>query len=188
MTTNNREAELRQLTRLKRVRDGIEGYAWEIEVDRNSTHLVAVRRGREAERIITIHPAASPDEIDLFCSAADSLRFLLTLIERATARIIAMQGSSAPREQKPNGAPPPARKGKNSAALSAKSLCEQVMFRRFLETKGPGGMLGDERAADTRLKFLLNIQSKRQLNEPGPAREAFYAMRAEYYLWKKGDL
>lgn len=185
MNAIDRSQEKRQLNRLKGVRDGIEGYAWEIEADCHGTYLLAVRKGGEAERIVTIHPAASPDEVDLFCGAADNLRFLLTLLDRATARILAIQGPTAPPDV---GEAPAPRKTQNSAALSAKSLCEQVMFRRFLETKGAGGHLGDARAADTRLKFLLNIKSKRQLNEPGPAREAFFALRTEYYLWKKGDL
>ncbi|HEX5934227.1 MAG TPA: hypothetical protein VFY63_08675 [Pseudorhizobium sp.] len=185
MNAVNRDVEKRQLSRLKGIRDGIEGYSLEIEADCDGTYLLAVRKGGEAERIVTIHPAASPDEVDLICGAGDTLRFLLTLLDRATARILAIQGPTVPPTR---DEPPAQRKTENSAALSAKSLCEQVMFRRFLEGKGAGGHLGDARAADTRLKFLLNIQSKRQLNEPGAAREAFFALRAEYYLWKKGDL
>jgi hypothetical protein len=183
--SEDRTTEKRHLARLKALRDILEGYSWMVEPEGDQTHIVIVRKGGEADCIATIHRGATSEEKDLLCGSADALRFLLTLIDRATARIMAIQGPARPAEQ----VEPPARqKNQNSAAFSAKSLCDQVMFRRFLEGKGAGGPVADARAADTRLKFLLNIQSKSQLNDPGAAREAFYGLRAEYYLWKKGDL
>ena len=179
-------AEKRQLTRLRGLRDALEGYSWMVQPENGDVHIIVVRRGGEADHIATIHRAASTDERNLICGSADALRFTLTLIDRATARILAMTGKAgAPDAGVPKQA---AKTGKNDAAFRAKSLCDQVLFQRFLEGKGAGGPVADARAADTRLKFLLNIKSKSQLNEAGPAREAFYQLSTEFYLWKKGDL
>lgn len=183
----DRDREKRQLYRLRGLRDGLEGLAWQIESSGNETFITAVRADGDVTKIATIHSDASPDEVDLFCGAVDSLRFTLTLIERAAARIRAMEDASGmSRPAAPSQ--PEKRKADNSAALSAKGLCSTSMFWRFLETKGAGGAVTSELAADTRLKFLLNITSKAELNALGPARDGFFKLRSEYYLWKKGDL
>ncbi|PZR66969.1 MAG: hypothetical protein DI537_50390, partial [Stutzerimonas stutzeri] len=65
--------------------------------------------------------------------------------------------------------------------------CGQPLFRRFLETRGPGSPVPDERAADTRLKFLLSIESKGEIDKRPEVKAAFLQLKNDYYLWKRGD-
>lgn len=179
MDASAREIELRHLQRLNAVCAALDGYQWMLEPgEGGQTHLVVVRANGEADCIATVFAGASPDERDLLCGSADALRFLLGLLSRARQRIRQLDPPPTP-----DPAPP---RRDNSLALSAKALCEQVMFRRFLESKSYGGHLGDALAAETRLKFFLDFKSKAELNQPGRVRDAFLEFRSEYHQWKRG--
>jgi hypothetical protein len=71
-------------------------------------------------------------------------------------------------------------------AAQAAFLCQNMAFQRFLESKGAGGTIADAQAADTRMKGLLAITSKRDINTDERARRAFLSLRADFETWKRG--
>ena len=178
MTVMDLDAEKRMLGRLIGYHDDLAGYVWSMEGDDGGTHIIAYREDGEVERIATIHKAARAEEIEVLCRALETLRFTLGMIGRAKTRIRELVASSG-------GAEKPA--DARNFAFIAKSLCEQHRFWRFLEHREPLGRIDSERAADTRLKGLLAIQSKADLNRDEKARAAFLSLRADFYRWKKGE-
>lgn len=179
MTAMDLEAERRMLGRLIGYHDDLNGYVWSMESDDGGTHIIAYREDGEVERIATIHKAARAEEIEVLCRALETLRFTLGMINRAKAKIREMISAGADAESRPQR--------ETNYGFMAKSLCEKRLFWRFLEYREPLGRIESERAADTRLKGLLAIQSKADLNRDEKARAAFLSLRADYYRWKKGD-
>lgn len=178
MTAPDLDAERRMLNRLIGFADDLVDYHWTIEGDGTETHILAHRNG-EVERIATIHRAARAEEMEVLCRGLETLRFTLGLIGRAKERIRALVAAAGPTD-KPQAA--------QNLGFSAKSLCEQQLFWRFLESRSQGlGRLDSERAADTRLKGLLAISSKGELNRDGKASAAFLALKNDYYRWKRGE-
>lgn len=176
MADHDLAAEKRMLGRLIGFSADLAGYAWTMESDDAGTHIVA-HRGGEVERIATVHRAARPEELEVLCRALETLRFTLGLLDRAKTRIRALIAATA-------SAAKPAEK---NFGFMAKSLCEQQHFWRFLETREPLGRIESARAADTRLKGFLAIQSKAELNRDERARAAFLAIRNDYYLWRRDE-
>ncbi|SMD18200.1 hypothetical protein [Rhizobium sp. RU36D] len=176
MSAPDREQERRRLRQLRQYREALAGFTWEVEADSSGTHLMAWRKSGDLDRVATIHPCASPDEIEVLCRALETLGFALDLIDRAAARI---------RELAPK--PQPAEKPKrDNLGFTAKSLCEQPLFRRFLETRGDGSV-PDADAADARLKELLKIKSKGEIDRDPAVKAAFQQLRNDFWLWKRGD-
>lgn len=179
MTAVDLDTEKRMLGRLIGFHDDLAGYAWSMESDDGGTHIVAYRDDGEVERIATIHAAARAEEMEVLCRALETLRFTLAMIGRAKAKIREMSAASPDAESRP--------KQQTNYGFMAKSLCEQRLFWRYLEHREPLGRIDNERAANTRLKGLLAIQSKADLNSDEKARAAFLSLRADYYRWKRGD-
>ncbi|TCR01083.1 hypothetical protein [Neorhizobium sp. JUb45] len=173
----DREKEKRKLDKLRQIADRMAGDAWSIWSDEDGMHVVTVRATGEEVRILTLHPEATCDEQDLVAGALDHLFLFLGFFGRAAERVREL------REQVANLA---GRKKAENFGFMAKSLCEKIPFWRFLEGKAGGSAIASERAADTRMKFLLNIESKGQLNDDLEARARFLKLRADYYAWKKG--
>lgn len=176
-TAIDRAEEKRHLERLTGYRDMLRAYVWTVEIDDDGMHIVA-QRGGEAVRIATIHRAATPDEVDVLCRALDTLRFCLGLIERALAFTAGLRKERERAENKAKA---------DNLGFSAKGLCEQVDFRRFLEGLDDLGPVPNAQAADTRLKSLLAIQSKGEINRDERARAAFLDLRRRFYKWRRGE-
>ncbi|KKX28243.1 hypothetical protein [Rhizobium sp. LC145] len=177
-TVLDRDQEKRVLEKLRGILDRTQGDQWMVEAAPGEMHLVARRATGESTRILTLHAAdALVDEIDLVCGALDHLRMFIGFFDRAAAKVRQL-GAEVERQT--------ARKREANLGFQAKKLCENAAFRRFLELKGPGGPVHDAQAADTRLKGLLAISSKSELNVDERAGTAFRALRADFYAWERG--
>ncbi len=177
MTDAGRSHEKAVLDRLADIRDRRDGDIWSLDAEGADMRIVVRRSTGEEAHICTIHAAALADERDLLCSALDHLRLFLGLFARASARV---RGLAAEIERLTR------RAERKSGAQRAAILIGEGPFRRFLETCGAGGPVRDAQAADTRLKGVLAIQSKKDIDTDSRARTAFDALLRDFYRWKKG--
>lgn len=177
MTAKDRERVA--INRLRAVADRRFGDVWTVE-DRGGALRVIVRRSTgEDAHVATIHAGALDDERDLMCGALGNLLLFLRLFDRAAHTVRDLKGQLERGRAKENQ--------KNYSAQAARLLSDRV-FQRFLEGKGAGGPVRDKGSADTRLKSLLAISSKSQINTVERARAAFLALRGEFDAWKRGGM
>ena len=171
-----REAEKQLLLRLRGIAAQLAGDTWTLEASDGRTRIVSRRSTGERELLCTIHADVLPHEYELISGAFDALLFFLGLQDRAAGKVKELMAALDGKAQ--------AEKRKDFAAQAA-MLCQSRSFQRFLETKG--GPVADAVSADTLMKGLLDIRSKKQLNDDPRATERFKALRGDYDLWMRGD-
>ena len=172
-----RAREKKAVDRLRYLSARMEGDVWAFEPRGNNLAVIARRSTGDEALICTLHADALPDERDLICGAAENLAFFLGLLDRA---------SSAVRDlRKQVGAQQAAAVRKKYAAQAAILLSDRT-FQRFLEIKGAGGPVRDKTQADTRLKSILAISSKKEIDNDPRAQAAFLHFRKDFEAWKRG--
>ncbi|TPN79978.1 hypothetical protein [Mesorhizobium sp. B1-1-2] len=154
-------------------------------------------RGEMGELLVLarFEPVASADEIAFACEAPDTVRFLLRLLDEAFAKIRELSsasraagapaGRALPRSGvRPAAGPPEASNPRNFAAECAMK-CQEPAFKVFLhEAHGLERPLTDERVVQ-KVRSLLGVQSRNELNDGGRAGEAWKALRAAFAAWLK---
>lgn len=173
----DREKEKLKLEKLRDIAGRLAGDQWDMEVDEDGIHVITRRATGEEVKILTIHNEALPDEQELVAGALDHLFFFLGFVGRAVLRVRELQAEL----DKLIG-----RKHAENYGFIAKSLCERTAFWRFLETRGIDGVITSRVAAETRMKSLLSISSKSDLNKDEAARRRFFALRSDFYAWQRG--
>jgi hypothetical protein len=173
-----REAEKQRLLRFRGIAVQLEGDVWTLEASAGRTQIISKRSTGERELLCTIHADVLPHEYELISGAFDLLPFFLGLQDRAAGKVRELMAAL-------DGKAKAERRG--DFAAQAAMLCQNISFHRFLETKGAGGTVANAQAADTRLKGLLAIISKKQLNDDAAALARFKALRGDYDLWMRGD-
>lgn len=162
---------------LRKTRDrlaALNGAEWLLSSDGVVT-LVEARTSEGRTEIARFHNAATPDEIDFFANAPHMVAFLLRLVDRAIAS--ALQGRTQPPAQAPG-------KAANYAAEAAMK-CGEPAFLVFLEKRhGLERPLTDDKAAQ-KLRSLLRISSRTELNNDSAAAERWRSLRADYEAWRK---
>jgi len=155
------QAEQRKVDRVRYLGDRLAGDQWVVETDNDRVHLVAFRHMDEATIIATFSKDALSHEIELVALGLDVARLLLDVGERASKIIAALRRALGHEERK--------EREKNYAANAAITAKEPV---------------GTQTAADTRLKSVLAISSKNQLNEDTQAARRWLDLRRAYENWK----
>lgn len=173
--TRDHQGEHKKVEQVRRLADRLAGDQWVIETDNDLVHLVAFRHMDEAAIIATFNKDALSHEIELVALGLDVARLLLDVGERAS-RIIAALRRALGEEQRP--------REKNYAANAA-ILCGEPLFHRYLERRDPTRTIHNKDHADTTLKKLIGITSKKQLNTEARAQTAFRNLRADYQAWKE---
>lgn len=171
----DRQAEEKKVERLRYLVDRLAGDKWVVETDKDLVHLVAFRHMDEAFIIATFHPDALAHEIELVALGLDVARLLLDVGDRAGRIIAALRRTLGRNERKAAE--------KNYAANAAISV-KEPSFWRFLEANTAGGPVRTATAADTRLKSVLSIKSKNQLNDDALAAGRWLSLRRDYENWK----
>lgn len=161
---------------LRKVRgrlDALAGAQWFRSADDRGEFLEAKTSNGELNEIARFHPGALPEEIDFLANAPDMVVFLLRLVDRA----IAKARKDAPRQEKSN-------KAKDFAAEAAMK-CDEPAFKVFLEEKhGLERPLTADRAAQ-KLRTLLGISSRSELNKDDAAADRWRSLRADFEAWKR---
>ncbi|RWB85939.1 MAG: hypothetical protein EOQ52_20535 [Mesorhizobium sp.] len=159
---------------------------WSRAQDENGP-LIEARSG-SGERFVLarFEPAASIAEVIFMADAADHVRFLLRLLDDAFAAIREIRAGQAFDDSKNNPAAGPAQAHdpKNFAAECAMK-CQDPAFKVFLEERhGLERPLTDDRVAQ-RVRSILGVQSRNELNDGGQAAGAWKALRADFAAWLK---
>lgn len=167
-----------EAAQLARIRDQLAAIApgdWSRVYDAEGCFVEARGPMGELMTVCRFDAGATEDEIAFICDAPDNMRLLVGLVDRAIAAIARLRQPEPPRE--PDG-------GKDYAAECAMK-CAEPGFRVFLEEKhGLERPLTDERVAQ-KVRGLLGVTSRRELNDGGRAAEAWKALRGEYETWRR---
>ncbi|WP_192384757.1 hypothetical protein [Mesorhizobium silamurunense] len=170
--------------RLKAVRASLEAISpavWLRAQDESGPLIEARADFGEIVMLARFSEHASPDEVAFAADAPDTVRFLLKLLDEAFARIRTLRPEL---QRNPTVGEPAARDVKNFAAECALK-CQDARFKVYLEEKhGLERPLTDERVAQ-RVRSILGVQSRNELNNGGKASEAWKALRADFAAWLK---
>ena len=166
-------ADAMKLRKIRGRLDALAGAQWFRSADDRGEFLEAKTTNGELNEIARFHPGALPEEIDFLANAPDMIIFLLRLVDRA----IAKARKDAPRQEK-------ASKAKDFAAEAAMK-CDEPAFKVFLEEKhGLERPLTADRAAQ-KLRTLLGISSRSELNKDDAAADRWRSLRADFEAWKR---
>ena len=162
-----------ELRKIRGRLDALAGAQWFRSADDRGEFLEAKTTKGELNEIARFHPGAQPEEIDFLTNAPDMVCFLLRLVDRA----IAAARKNAPRQEKQS-------KAKDFAAEAAMK-CDEPAFKVFLEEKhGLERPLTADRAAQ-KLRTLLGISSRSELNRDDAAADRWRSLRADFEAWKR---
>lgn len=176
---SDRQGEAARLNAIRRRVAYLDGGRWMLAADGEATMLDA--RGHDGSIVVIarFERLASPEEMELAAAAPDDLRFLLALIDRAIAAERARRGPAAPQ-----GGVPARETRQPDHTTEAAMLCGDPAFKRFLlDCHGLEPPASDERAAQ-RLRGLLGVTSRREINQSDAARERWLALREDFRKWK----
>ncbi len=173
-----REREKARVARIATIADRCRGDRWEIDTDGDQTHIIAQRSTGDHAVLCTIYADALPDEIELISGALSDAILFLELRRRAIAALRTGQSVQAARQ-------PQNTLRDGDFAANAAILCAETLFHRYLERRDPTRAIYNKDHADTTLKKLIGITSKKQLNTEARAQTAFRDLRADYQAWKE---
>lgn len=130
----------------------------------------------ELLEILRFHPGATAAEMDFVADAPRNIRFLIDLVDRA----LAVLRPADRRENAPAGEPQP-----KDYAAEASMRCTDGRFQTFLrERHGLEPPLNTDRTIQ-RLRSILGISSRKQLNIDPKAAQGWKALRSEFEAWKR---
>lgn len=148
---------------------------WSLAADGDGMLVEARGPAGEFWPLSRFHAGASSDEMRFAADAPETVRFLLALIDRAIDRM---------------RAPDPAQgEGRRSAAkdyaAEAAMKCAEPAFRAYLEARhGLERPLTEDRVAQ-RLRSLLGVTSRRELNDGADAAARWRDLRRDFETWRK---
>ena len=162
----------RQLLAIRHKLDLIAPADWTRVQEEDGAYIEA--RGDFGELLVLARfDEASVDEITFAVDAPANVRFLLRLLDDAFKEIRRLKGldqSSQPRKD---------------YAAECSMKCAEPAFLRFLADRhGLEAPLTKDRAAQ-KVRSLLGIASRKELNEGGRAEAAWKRLRADFDAWRK---
>ena len=171
-------AEAIELRRIRKKLAALESVHWFHSTDERGQFVEARTRTGELNEIARFHPGALTEEVDFIVSAPEMIAFMLQLVDRAIA---AARGNKRPQQHQVWRE---FKRAKDFAA-EASMKCDDAVFRTFLEEQhGLERPLTSDRAAQ-RLRSILNIKSRKELNEDSAAAERWRDVRAVFEAWKR---
>ena len=176
----DRAADTARLAAVRRRVSALDGGGWMLSAEGEATMLDARGRDGSLVTIARFERLASPEEMEMAAAAPDDIRFLLGLVDRAIAAGRARRGAGGG-----HGDEAPAQRGRQrDHTTEAAMLCADPAFKRFLmDRHGLESPASDERTAQ-RLRGLLGVISRREINQSDAARERWLALRADFHKWK----
>lgn len=174
-------AALSDSARLSAVRANLHAIApgkWTRVYDGSGCFVEAAGPMGERLKVLRFDPGATDDEIMIVVDLPETLEFLLRLVDRAIAKM------KQPARQGEERGPAQASDAKNFAAECAMK-CGEPGFKTFLEERhGLDRPLTDERVAQ-KVRGLLGVTSRKELNDGGRASEAWRQLRGEFDAWRR---
>lgn len=168
----DRAAETRHLAILRRRWGLLDDTSLLLGADDQGELLDAKGRDGSLVTVLRFTGQVTPEERDCVAHALDDVRFLLMLLDRA---IKALRPPRAAQEQRATA---------KDHTTEAAMLCESPAFKRFLmEEHGLESPATKDRTAQ-KLRSLLSITTRKDLNNDDGARERWLALRAKFNIWK----
>lgn len=128
----------------------------------------------EVEPIALILPECSREDRRLMSHAPTYMRAMDFLLQLAFDEIVRLRRSSGQRAEKPK-----------DFAAECSMKCAEPAFKKYLEERrGLAAPLTNDRAA-TRVRSILAISSRKELNEDTAAAERWKQLRADFDLWRR---
>ncbi|RUU29745.1 hypothetical protein [Mesorhizobium sp. M6A.T.Ce.TU.016.01.1.1] len=172
-------------TRLKQIRASLAAIAparWTRAHDAEGAFIEFTGEMGELLVLARFGDDASVDEVAFAADAPDMVGFLLRLLDASFGEIRQMR---EPRRHNHPAGQPMAHDVKNFAAECAMKCKDDPAFKVFLhEQHGLEKPLTDERVAQ-KVRSLLGVQSRKELNNGGRASEAWLALRGAFDAWRK---
>lgn len=186
----DRAADTARLAAVRRRVSALDGGGWMLSADGEATMLDARGRDGSLVTIARFERLVSLEEMEIAAAAPDDLRFLLSLVDRAIRFASRAAGSPAGRADERESGLPASRDDcrvgtrQPDHTTEAAMLCGDAAFKRFLlDCHGLEPPASDERAAQ-RLRGLLGVTSRREINQSDAARERWLALREDFRKWK----
>ncbi len=171
-------AEAIELRRIRTKLAALDGAQWFRSTDERGEFVEAKTRHGELNEIARFHPGTLAEEKDFVASAPEMVAFLLRLVDRA---IQSARGNQRPQQHQARRA----QKREKDFAAEAAMKCDDPVFKAFLEERhGLERPLTSDRAAQ-RLRSILNIRSRKELNESSDAAERWLDLRGAFEAWKR---
>lgn len=168
----DRAAETRHLATLRRRWGLLDDTSLLLGADDQGEFLDAKGRDGSLVTVLRFTGQVTPEERDCVVHALDDVRFLLMLLDRAIRALRPVQPARVQR-----AAP-------KDHTTEAAMLCESPAFKRFLmEEHGLEHPATKDRTAQ-KLRSLLSITTRNDINSDDGARERWFALRAKFNIWK----
>ncbi|NWJ24737.1 hypothetical protein [Rhizobium sp. RM] len=130
----------------------------------------------EISPIVIIRPACPYHDGQLIEKSLTYIRAMVMLIEAAATKIHRLEAQHQPARQE---------KKKDHAAECA-MLCGKQDFRRYLIQNHALAEASDDERVKTRVRNILNINSRADLNTDPDATARWKKLRGDFYAWKDG--
>jgi hypothetical protein len=171
--------DAQRLAQIKQNRAEIETVDWTLVEDGEGGFLEAVEGFGVHVTLLRFDPAATPAEKMFIADAADTIDFLLKLVDRAIEKM------RPPESQTPPAGP--IQDDRKNYAAEAAMKCDEAAFKVFLgECYQLEKPMTNERTAQ-RLRSLLGISSRAELNDNDEAAARWKKLRGEYADWLKRE-
>lgn len=179
----NASAPMTDTERMRAIRArraAVSSGAWVRAHDGISDLLMARAEMGEDVRLLRFDDAASAAEMDLVAAALDDLDFMIGLVDRA---VQAVKAARAAGDGNAAAGEPEARRP--NFAAEAGMLCTEGRFQQFLaELHGLERPTTNDGAAQ-RVRSLLAISSRADLNDDDKAAARWRRLRSQYQDWKR---
>lgn len=160
-----------------RARHGEASRDWTVDVKARGQRQLFARLlpGAGLSPVVTVTEECNWQDEEFLLHAHADIGFLLRIYSHLVDRLTAKTRALASYEERPE---------KNYAAECA-IKCSEPVFKKFLEERhGLERPLTDSRAA-TKVRSLLNIGSRKQLNEDPAAAERWCDLRGDFDAWRR---
>lgn len=175
-----RNPEAAELDRHRRARVLLEARSWSLVHDAEGCFLETLTARGERLPVARFLPGATQDEMEFVADAPARFDFMDGLLRRAAAKVRELAQQDRLRVNQEREKDP-----KNFAA-EASMKCDEAPFQRFLaERHGLEPPLTKDRTT-VRLRTLLGISSRKELNVDGDAAERWKRLRGEFDVWRRG--
>lgn len=178
---DHRQAEARRLAAIRGQFHALGQSEWQLGADGEG---MLVDTALDGDRVLLCRfgAHATSDEMQFVADAKHNIAFLLSLVDRAVKALRRDKAEGAVAEGA--GAAPDADRIPNYAAEAA-IKCAEPAFRVFLEERhGLERPLTDDKVA-ARLRSLLGVTSRRNLNSDEQAAARWKDIRREFEAWRK---
>ena len=129
--------------------------------------------------IVIIRPDCPYHDGQLVEKSLTYFRALMMVIDEAFAKIRRLEAQPRPSQssQQPK---------QKDLAVECAMLCGRQEFRRYLMQCHDLADAADDERVNTRVRHILNIRSRAELNADHQAASRWKRLRRDYYAWKDG--